>query len=234
MSTAPALAPPNHPPVITSTPNTAQWIQLNPTGNSPTLRARSGSGYDAVNDRLIVFGGEQVGGTKLNDVWVLVNASGARGAPAWVQLAPTGGPPLPRHLGVAAYDPTANRLLIYGGCTGNCGTMLGDAWVLTNANGLGGVPEWRQLPSAAPSSVAGAAYDPIWNRLMVFGGLTGGPSSEVNSVRVLVDANGVGDPHWIDLTPNGPLPPARGELQNVIYDSTGNRLIVFGGHRTAG
>ncbi|MCP5127562.1 MAG: hypothetical protein H6973_18615 [Gammaproteobacteria bacterium] len=113
--------------------------------------------------------------------------------------------------------------------------MLGDAWVLTNANGLGGTPTWIQLPSTAATQGAGAAYDPISNRMMVFGGLTAvGPYSDLNTVRVLIDANGIGTPQWLDLTPGGTLPPPRSELQNIAYDPINNRLIIFGGYRGAG
>jgi len=225
----PAL-PTNQPPVISFAGIAPQWTQLVPTGTTPTPRAHSRSGYDVANDRLIVFGGEEVGGTKLNEVWVLVNAKGIAGAPSWVQLTPSGTLPTPRSLSAVAYDPTANRLIIYGGCTGNCGSVLNDAWVLTNANGLGGAPEWIQLPSGTPSAWQGAAYDPISNRLMVFGGLTQ-PSrgSETNAVRVLVDANGIGDPRWVDLAPTGTLPSPRSLNQDLGYDLITNRLIVFGG-----
>ncbi len=163
-----------------------------------------------------MFGGERFDGAKLNDVWVLVNATGVTGVPTWVQLAPAGGPPQARHAATTVYDPTANRLIVYGGCVANCGAILSDVWVLIHANGLDGAPEWIQLPSGTASVVAGAAYDPISNRMMVFGGLSAaGPFSDSNTVHVLVDANGVGDPHWIDLTPSGILPPPRSQLENV-------------------
>jgi hypothetical protein len=224
------VAPPNHPPVITSAGIAPQWTQLAPRGPVPSARAHSRSGYDVANDRLIVFGGEEVDGAKLNEVWVLVNAKGVAGEPAWVQLAPSGAAPLPRLLGAAAYDPTANRLIIYGGCSGNCGSVLSDVWVLTNANGLGGTPEWIQLPTGLPSAWQGVAYDSVSNRLMVFGGLTQATrGSETNAIRVLIDANGIGDPRWIELAPAGPLPPVRSLNQDLAYDAVTNRLIVFGG-----
>ena len=49
----------NQPPVITSTPNTSQWIQLNPTGTLPSTLDlfASPKSLRRVNDRLIVFGG---------------------------------------------------------------------------------------------------------------------------------------------------------------------------------
>jgi RHS repeat-associated protein len=222
----------NHPPAILSAGIAPKWTQLAPTGTAPSLRSHVGSAYDLINDRLIVFGGQQDGGAKLNDVWVLVNATGAGGAPAWAQLTPAGGPPAPRHLNTAVYDPTANRLIIHGGCPSNCGTAFVDTWVLTHANGLGGAPEWIQLPSGSSDLTAGHAYDPISNRLILFGGLTpAAPFSDTSVVRVLVDANGIGEPRWIDITPIGTPPPPRSELYALGYDAVNNRLLVFGGYR---
>ena len=53
-----------------------------------------------------------------------------------------------------------------------------------------------------PSPVLGqsAVYDDTSNRLIVF----------QNDVWVLVDANGIGSPSWVQLSPTGTLPPPRG------------------------
>ena len=50
--------------------------------------------YDGITNRMIVFGGatcDPCGGR--NDVWVLTNANGLGGAPAWLELFPSGEPP---------------------------------------------------------------------------------------------------------------------------------------------
>jgi len=133
------------------------------------------------------------------------------------------------------YDPTSNRLIEHGGCGGLCSPALSDAWVLSNANGLGGAPVWTALP-AAPIARAGhvAVYDAGSNRMIVFGGHTGFPGTDRNDVWVLVDANGIGNPSWIQLSPAGPFPPARGEPASGVYDPSTNRLIIFGGRTTLG
>ena len=226
------VAPPNHPPVITFAGFAPQWTQLAPTGTPPTPRSHVSSAYDPVTDRMIVFGGNQTDGLKANEVWVLINAAGRAGPPEWQRLAPTGTLPSPRHLAMTAYDATANRLIMHGGCPGHCGTAFVDTWVLTNANGLGGTPEWIQLPSGTSDLTAGHAYDPISNRLILFGGLTpAAPFNDTSVVRVLVDANGIGEPRWIDLSPLGTRPPPRSELYALGYDGVNNRLLVFGGYR---
>jgi hypothetical protein len=208
----------NKPPVVTSTPNTAQWMQLAPTGTPPVPKyAGSLQTYDEVNDRLIAFGGQDANNRQLNDVWVLSHASGLGGAPAWTKLEPTGTAPSPRALFISAYDATANRLIVYGGCSGIC-SPVSNAWVLTHANGLGGPSEWLPLPASNPLAYGVGGYEPISNRLVVFGGLTGGRGSDTNDVKVLLDANGIGEPRWVALNPVGAPPPLRGHSQPGVYD----------------
>jgi beta-lactam-binding protein with PASTA domain len=169
----------------------------------------------------------------LNEVWVLKNASAAKGTPAWEKLNPTGTPPANRVDHSIVYDPTANRLIVHGGCVGNCAPSIGDTWVLTNANGLGGTPEWLQLPSSITRTHHGAGYDPVSNRMIVFGGHEGFLGTDHNDVTVLIDANGIGDPNWVTLTPTG-TPPAPRFAHQSAYDPLSNSLIVFGGANVGG
>src|SRR5579859_2417123 len=216
---------------------TPTWIQLAPTGALPAPRSFSANAYDAADNRLIVFGGGGGCGDfppPLNDTWVLTNANGLGGAPQWIQLAPAGGPPAPRLFTAAAYDPGSNRLIVFGGCNGggssSCGTLLGDTWVLTNANGLGGAPQWIQLTTSGtvqPRSSNGLAYDPTSNHLMVYGGDE--PScSDAGDVSVLTNANGLGGtPQWSVLQPS-PAGPGKFDMASA-YDAPDNQLIVAAG-----
>ena len=54
------------------------------------------------------------GGPDLNDVWVLKDATGD-GHPAWEPLTPEGVPPEPRSGAAGVYDPSTNRLIVFGG-----------------------------------------------------------------------------------------------------------------------
>jgi hypothetical protein len=129
----------------------------------------------------------------------------------------------------AVYDPVNNRLIVHGGCLGVCSPALADTWVLSHANGLGGTPTWTQLPDA-PEVRAGhtAVYDAGSNRMIVFGGQQAFAGTARNDVWVLSDANGIGNPTWVQLAPAG-TPPAPRDSAGAVYDPATNRMIVFGG-----
>jgi hypothetical protein len=233
---------------------TPAWLQLFPTGTAPAPRFSARTVYDEANRRLILYGGGSTvsppyfGGCtgQFNDVWVLSNANGVGGTPSWTQLSVSGGPPIARQHHAEVYDPTSNRMIVFGG-NGVCG-FLADLWVLTNANGLGGSPTWMQLTPAGPAPSnrhnLSYAYDQANNRMMLFGGVGcptvvppgGGQCSPVafNEVWVLENANGVGGtPTWTNLAPSGTAPSARSNA-SVVYNSTANALLLFGGSDITG
>lgn len=215
-------------PVAAST-----WIDLASTGGPPPL-----TGYaptvvrDPATNRLILFGRNS---SMQNEVWVLTNANGLGGTPAWTRLSPTGTAPPNRGNHAAVYDPANNRMIIFGGCGGTCYPVLKDVWVLTNANGLGGAPQWIPLSpiGTAPAArhAVAAGYEPATNRLVIFGGHTGSGDggTTYSDVWVLSHANGLGgSPAWTQLSPAGGPPPGQ-YAPSFVYDAGNNRLTVSGG-----
>ena len=212
------------------------WIQLSPAGAPPSARGMNGSPgvYDSTNDRMIMFGGQDSSGNNLNDVWVLENATRVGGRPQWVNLIPNGaaGSPPARSGHSTVYDSADNRLIIFGGCSASCAPVLNDVWVLTNANGLGGTPVWTQLqlsggPAARTNSAA--AYDPVDNWLIVFGGQDGSanPCSTFSDIWFLYNANGLGgSASWISATIA--VPPPAGQ-NGVAATFASGALTLFGG-----
>ncbi|HEX7878770.1 MAG TPA: kelch repeat-containing protein [Candidatus Eisenbacteria bacterium] len=208
------------------------WTNVAATG--PAARLAHTAVYDGFSNRMIVFGGLGPAG-ELNDTWVLTNANGSGGTPAWQPLSPGNAPPLARQGHAAAYDGVNNRLIVYGGYSAARPEGFLDVWVLSNANGLGGTPMWTQLlpGGSTPDRRAGSgiAYNPSSNRLILFGGLrTLDPCAGAsNDVWILTHANGLGGtPEWSLLPATGPLPAARSGAV-LGYDSATNRLIVQGG-----
>ncbi len=211
------------------------WSSVSPSGGPPAGRWLHEGVYDAANNRMIVFGGA-FGSTSpcSADVWVLSNANGVGETPTWTQLLPAAGP-APRANPSMVYDAASNRLTVFGG--NDCfATYYSDAWVLTNANGLGGTPTWTPLTPGTPINSARqgheAGYDPGSNRMIVFGG---GPVATpfLNDVWVLTNANGLGGtPNWMQLAPSGTLPPGRNAFA-AVYDVSTNRMTIFGGSNSA-
>jgi PKD repeat protein len=194
---------------------------------------------------MIIFGGI-VGQTSFgaptlrNDVFVLEHPDGQGGTPTWIQLFPAGTPPSPRSGHAAVFDAANNRMIVFGGDphAGFCGGAANDVWVLTNANGVSGTPTWTQLtPTGTLPNLRvqpQAVYDPVNNRMILFGGSADGCAPWSNGVWVLSNANGLdGTPSWTQLAPSGSVPSPR--TTNALgYDTANNLLISFAGHTSAG
>jgi len=217
---------------------TPEWVQLLPVGTPPSNNGLMSVVYDPVNNRLIVYGGcFSHCGYALSDVFVLANANGLGGTPAWTQISVTNPQARTYHSGV--YDFLNNLLIAFGGNQAFFGTDKNDTRVLSNANGLAIPSTWTTL------SIAGvvppirnshqAMYDAANNRMIIFGGSNyihaccPYVQTDYNDTWVLVNANGeAGAPTWTQLLPTGTLPAPRG-LHSAVYDSVYNRMIVFGG-----
>ncbi|HXD72166.1 MAG TPA: Ig-like domain repeat protein, partial [Vicinamibacterales bacterium] len=210
------------------------WASFSPSGPAHPAQKNSANAYDPATNSLIMYGG--CGGGCLpitNEVWVLSNANGVGGTPTWTNRTPATSP-APRHGMARGYDPSSNRLIVFGGQNGGgfAGATFGDVWVLTNANGTGGASTWTQLsPDNAPppGQYAPASwYDAATNRLIVAGGAAQGSGTPTNAVWALTNANGLtGTPHWINLIPEGSAgaPPGFG-FWPAAYDASTHRAML--------
>ena len=147
--------------------------KLTPSGTLPPQRWLAAGCYDAANQRLIVWGGQNQS-TILNDVWAL----SLSGAETWTQLSPTGTAPTAVWQSAYAFDAATKRLYVHGGFNGvGYSTQLfyldvtttNGAWVNTNVTG----------GLAVRGAVMG--YDSVNQRLVCFGGFDG--SAVNNTVR---------------------------------------------------
>lgn len=208
------------------------WVEMSPPGTLPTERIHAAAVYDPNTNSMIVFGGNNCSKSYFNDVWVLSNANGVGGTPAWTELAPSGTLPTTRESCSAVYDSVNNVLIIYGGDAG--GTPLGDVWTLSNANGTGGTPQWTELSptGTAPMARTGVQgiYDSVNNRMTVFGGFY--KSVTLTDTWVLTFANGIGGtPAWVQIKPTGTAPSLG--YYSAVYDSSADIMIVFAGSSSA-
>lgn len=109
---------------------TPTWTRITTTGSSATTRDFHSAVYNATNNQMTIFGGNTFSTTNLflNDVWVLSNANGLGGTPAWTQITTASSPP-GRDEHSAVYDAPNNRMTIFGGVNDSSGN-LNDIWVL--------------------------------------------------------------------------------------------------------
>jgi hypothetical protein len=209
-----------------------EWIQLNPSGSAPAARLRHSAVYDSNTNTMIVFGGNDCFSTIFGDVWLLSNANGVGGTPVWTQLSTSGASPGTSQDHTAVYDPSSNRMIVFGGGLG--GSNSNEVWVLENANGTGGTPTWTQLsPSGTPPAGReehSAVYDPSHNLMTVFGG--NNSTSVLRDTWVLSNANGLGGtPTWKQLGPFNVFAEAR-TVHAAVYNPKTNKMTVFGGALT--
>ncbi len=192
------------------------WTLLTTSGDAPTGRLGHKAVYDGANQRMIVFGGDDGDFPNNTGVWSL----SLSGAPAWIQLAPTGGPPSARIGHTAVYDAIGQRMIVFGGNDGF--TALNDVWALS----LSGAPAWSLLTTTGTPPPAreyhSAVYDADNRRMVVFGGTV--DFNFVDDVWAL-DLSTLA---WTELTPSGTPPSAR-QGHSAVYDAAHQRMVVFGG-----
>ncbi len=168
-------------------------------------------------------------------LFVLAVASQAS-AQAWIELSPIGSPPNPVYLPKAVhYDAANNRLIAFfpGNPPHNVNTAGNgnEVWILTNANGFGGTPQWIKLqPTGTPpfsNGLESVVYDSATNRLIVYGGCFANCGAVAN-VFTLTNANGLGGtPAWTQSTVTNPQARAG---HSTVFDGVTNRMITMGGH----
>ncbi len=198
-------------------PTAALWAPI------PLLSWASGPGiFDAPHHRLILVP-DDAGAPYL---WML----DTRHPREWIPVPTLGTPPPGRSGRVVVFDPLRERVLIWGGLdVKSMGTGTGaDLWVLD----LRDTPTWSHLTTQgtppggriSPSAI----YDPVRDRMVVFGGHS--------------FTNGVGDtllrdvwalslgatPTWSPIATAGTPPTPRGEAAG-IYDPVRDRLVIHGG-----
>lgn len=192
------------------------WSQLAITG-SPLQNGAYAAIVDPVNDRKILFGGDQCH----NQCFSNAVSALALGTSTWSVLSPTGTAPPARFLPIAMYDGSRRRMVMIGG------TFVSDPdpWAL--AMPAGGATSWQKLTTFTPPAQrygSLAVYDAANDRMLLFGGRItqgNGATNELWSLSFVDDS-------WELLSPAGhAFTPDECAAPLGVYDGARDRLIVL-------
>jgi len=201
---------------------TPHWTEITPAGQAPSGRLAGAAVFDPLRQRFVGFGGT-IGAPV--DTWVL----NLQGQANWQNVPTPGSSPNGGWGMTSVYDAAGDRMLIFGGSTsdGYYGAK-NDVWELD----LHSTPVWKYVVvqgTLPPARRSGAAvFDPIRNRMIIYGGFDAVPNSD----QFLADAWALdfntSPPVWSQLNPSGVLPHGRDGLPSA-YDPLHDRMIVYGG-----
>jgi len=152
--------------------------------------------YDPSTSHTILFGGSTVNDPATKTSYEFSDTWDWNGV-FWTQLFPLH-VPTARYGHVMVYDSARQRMVIFGGRTGGGKTDLNDTWAFKGG-------DWTQLnpPNAPPARVlAGGAYDPLRDRIVMFGGAT--ISADLKTVTTLHDTWEFDGTTWTQVIADGP------------------------------
>ena len=194
------------------------WSEIVTTGNVPELK-NSSAVYDAVTNKIFVFGGRTITGISA-ELWALDLSSNN-----WNKLLPAGTGPQARYTANALLDSSGRKIIIWSGQV-EAGALYNDVWEYDiNAN------SWALLwtngnTSGAPLQRYGTAsvFDPISRQVVNFAGFTTSGRFE-DSWSFNIDSM-----KWQDRT-QAVHPPKRC-LHSVVYLPSSRRMIIYAGQQT--
>jgi hypothetical protein len=212
------------------------WSPASPGGTAPSKRMGHTAVYDAANQQMVIFGGNDAGAPgvpaeKGDTFFLSLPANPAQFA--WFS-GPLG--PVQRTEHVAVYDGPRQQMVVFGGLDHdkfNDGSDLNqETWALN----LTGSPLWTQLfPSTPPSLREGhaAIYDAANQQMVLFGGDTSFspvPTANFDLWSLRLDVSSA----WRFLSPNSGSVPAARYGHTAVYDSGAQRMIIYGGYDNSG
>ena len=207
---------------FTLTPPSCGGWSLIPVDPRPNPRSSSATIWDPVRHRMLVYGGSDIS-FPFGDTWALTVGA----TPAWTLLASGSGG---RWGCAGVYDPVRDRFIIYGGTNGSV-FYANDAYALP----LTGPPAWAQISASgtppAPRTGPSAIYDPLRDRLLLFGGSIRCGSTCFSPQNDVWQLTLAGTPTWTQLTPSGTPPPPRSNAA-AIYDPVRDRMVIMAGSGT--
>jgi len=206
--------------VARAQPTDATWERLGGPMDPPPAFAHQVL-RDPVRHRLLLLDSGP-----LDEIWEMP-LPGA-GPTAWQPLRIAGPGPAPRWAFSAAYDAQADRVIMFGGVAFDPlleqNVYLHEVWQLS----LAGSPQWTEIrpegTSPAGRSGSAVAFDPVRDRLIVFGGDTDDAAKDETFSLELSGA-----PYWRHESPLGGHRPPGAAGSTAVYDPWNDRLVLFSG-----
>lgn len=201
---------------------TTHWDELAPTGTAPSGRLAGTAIYDPMMQRLVGFGGTV--GVPV-DTWQL----DLSGQPQWSTIQTQGQSPPGGWCMSSIFDPIRYRMIVFGGSIDDSYEgVRNDLWQLDLTTDP---PTWTKLDPGGPLPVArrahAAIYDPLRDRMIIYGGWDSGGENMANFLGDVWALNLDGDPQWTQLAPAGTTPIGRA-TDTGIYDPMNDRFVTFG------
>jgi N-acetylneuraminic acid mutarotase len=196
--------------------STTKIWNLVSTITSPGLIAHHSMAYSSIHETIVCFGGLTETGNVLNETWIYDCETNN-----WEEVFPTLSPP-PRSDASMYFDIVNDKFILFGGYRNSSDYYSNDLWVYDiNAN------TWVNLnPLENPPESYGhrMIYDPIDDSGVLFGGHAVG---------------GVHNDLWLYYYQNNSWIKTYQEEKPItrywytfIYDSTEQRMIIFGGRES--
>jgi hypothetical protein len=186
------------------------------SATTPSGRFDARMVYDPATTQTILFGGSTANDAatkasyEFSDTW-------AWNGLIWTQLFPLH-IPTARYGHVMVYDSARNRIVMFGGRTGGGKTDLNDTWVFKNG-------DWTQIapPSSPPGRVlAGGAYDPLRDRVVIFGGAS--ISADAKTVTAFHDTWEFDGTTWTQVLSDGPTI----DKPLMVWDAARANILMLG------
>ncbi len=192
------------------------WTKLNPTGTKPPTSWLHVAGYDATNDRMVIWGGSAgTGGPNRTQVWELSFSGSADGV--WTQRTPTGTALTAAWGSAYAVDTKNNYLWIVGGATGtgDSGYSAQSGYLdMSTTNMVWNIG--NNITTGRRSAVL--SYNPYLNHLILWGGYNG---AVLNDSQILTP--GIGNWNSVSQTsaPSARRSHAGFHANNKFYITAG-------------
>lgn len=200
------------------------WSLQHPAAH-PAERISSSLVYDSIRDEYLLFGGRvkkssatpcasgtvPVGLTAelfCKDTWTFKKGN-------WTRMSPATTPPQ-RELHAMAFDAVSGQVVLFGGVGTTSSAPLGDTWVWNGTT-------WKQIITAhrPPARFLHTmAYDPITQRVVLFGGDGGS--------KILNDTWLWNGSDWLPAAPQT-TPPDFYTGAGMEYSSTLGKMVLFSG-----